>query len=1842
LGASLLQAFYLSHKNHGQFLLDHIKHQARTTPAKDRDGVFQNPDTVDSAKKAIEDFTSALDRDPSDAELWRRTARVAAFLKSNRISRYSLEAAIELDDDPAVVDVEPPSLAEGFAGEQLRRQLTVLEDRVALTHPIMKPFTTKDVPDMLQPYIDPIPFLPDSTTRLATSKADVALEAHPVSISIKSMSWTELGTELLFFLAENGPSGEGISIELPDISDDEQAVQMEIDRQLQAAEDTVSGNAATEVVKEQEPAVVEPSVSPKVPRKDRAMSLPSRKRSQSEAGMAEPAGEENAETKRSKRTRRRETAMEETIDPATLLATQLQQYQAADQNLFQTLKNILENLDVTDLGTLNHINEILDTCTSDDRTAKITTPATVDLRDSIISYKEDSAKVFLDREKAAQPGLSTFHEHTKSGSQRTIDPPAFEESHNLRSFARRVNAEWLTIQDVAYEWVRAVVETYHKFKWSDRTKTAVVHVISRFDETLYERLCFELGRKDALASDTALELDAMVQTLFELHLDVYERITNPNSVVEQAIRIETKGRLDRWFDVATYVRRLSPDGPQDLCLRFLWASVFTTTLADEVTRDHILTLWHGLREYLSETSHADINLPNNVAMPEISAAAADREISKLTTMDFFLNLFQDEMGDPVGVIDTLEPVMNPESVVVETAAAVTPEANGDTSDPDRQQHGKQPISEIANQGLRDLWKFLANSTTDLRLFLWTRLAEAYAKIKYTTKQFSCYLRAIEMIVADLEQDAYINTPSESRRTLFLTMLKSADDLMVQALSLALNDNSSFDIIDDGHIRSTAAALAKLNCTLHVASMIDDEVSIGMTQPPAKSAAFSAFCSKLREMQVRTWSLQYTVLKVGISQNLAMFIRPENDLADFLAAVHQVLGLRKCCKASNKVFLKMMRIELLKQRSIENWEDYLGQVLYDLHGLKLGVGIWEVQEHGCPPEKLEKRQAMALAEKVTTLANRMSLKDLLKSDLKNVIDHMQQAIGTPKSTPQMLHNLRNFTEYTKRPIHPLRLYQAMTGKVSLDAVSVNVPESALAEHGWFFLQGMIAFTKFKGVDLNRRQTPGAVDDLRIATTFLRLQLQFTPDHWNAWFRLAECFDYELEEAVLWTAEKMNKDNRDELVKYQRNSIHCYTLALSYSRSWEEDSLAAISSEVEDQVLSEMYYSFGMRLYASSREPFAMEPFKHSDHERFFINPEAQADPGAGPGTFRKILHKEMTDYKVWKFASSLFKRAMAAKPRDWKVPYMYAKCLWKMFQKPVQDLDAKDHGSKPTVDEVVDALERTVEVVVAQQKPRQDPILEPHYKILSTIHKLVMRGDLDKQEAATILQRQPFAPKGSDDVSIEDMDDWEAYVLKSLRVLRDKDKSNWQHRLVMRHATILFDYEPPNRSDDNDSAEAEHEQDVKNLVSGKAAFSVLRENMFTKTMVMNVWKCEAERPGRHHVYMSKYVRYVFRLLSVMNDRTDMEALLRRLRKKAADFYRFNDLWNHCAVTYMRLIRHSYQVPADVDAFKNLSPDEFEIVADRIKEWVTEPAAQDHRALNALKDAIELKKLNAALLKSPLFDDLITDCYSYLYMDIGSTLPGEVPAKIIEDRQKARDAELMEKLGEVKPALLTDGLLRPSEPDKDMTPLGSVRASAEPLEKHEGAPRRRTATVRKPEIIRKAEQAVTRALEGPQPKSVGANGANNKTRRGSKNITPTEEADDANTSSDEGESEGEEAADGHAGDEDVEMVDADASGAGDAIEGGQDRGVSASSSPPGSVHDSADDESDLSDVPPDYEDDAPPELLFPTLRESVGIQAHDSEDDSSVGDEEDEVDDHEMEGEEGEEEEEEEEGAPDAEA
>jgi hypothetical protein len=572
----------------------------------------------------------------------------------------------------------------------------------------------------------------------------------------------------------------------------------------------------------------------------------------------------------------------------------------------------------------------------------------------------------------------------------------------------------------------------------------------------------------------------------------------------------------------------------------------------------------------------------------------------------------------------------------------------------------------------------------------------------------------------------------------------------------------------------------------------------------------------------------------------------------------------------------------------------------------------------------------------------------------------------------------------------------------------------------------------------------------------------------------------------------------------------------------------------------------------------------------------------------------------------------------------------MYQTPDDQLDVKDIASRIGLGTLIDTLKKAVKVAHNARRGRNsDPIFEPHYKIVSILHKLVMRGDVPAKDAAEILSEQPFGLEvNSDDhfASFSEPEDWEEYIIRNLSKLKEKDKANWQHRIIIRHARILFD-------------EATEAPSSDRLVEAKAAFGILRDSMFTKTMVMNVWKCDAERPGRHHVYTEQYVRFMTKLLVIMNDRGNLEQLLRRLRKKGADFYHFTDLWQSCCMAYLKLLRQGYNVsPVVDDAFKALTSEEFEVVGERIADWAASDGAEVP-LFNCMKETIELKKLNANLMKVAPIDDLLNDCYSRIYSEIAKTLPGPEPSKVVEERHHAKEvaAQLEAAQTETKVTSSLASILNAPNGQESIT--GTVTPME--TEKQEAAPRARKTGVRRPDILRKAEQAVIRALEAPKS-SKSRVGSVSSGKRGSH--TPNQRASDAGSE--------EEGADAQIRREAGHDVDVDMKDAGDEEDHGEDEhdeehedeqdedhdeavedenaeehgAEEKADSEAGSIHDSADDESDLSDVPEDYDEEVPPGLMFPNLGHHSDESSGEDADSESEGDDEAEESDGEEEAEE----------------
>lgn len=70
--------------------------------------------------------------------------------------------------------------------------------------------------------------------------------------------------------------------------------------------------------------------------------------------------------------------------------------------------------------------------------------------------------------------------------------------------------------------------------------------------------------------------------------------------------------------------------------------------------------------------------------------------------------------------------------------------------------------------------------------------------------------------------------------------------------------------------------------------------------------------------------------------------------------------------------------------------------------------------------------------------------------------------------------------------------------------------------------------------------------------------------------------------------------------------------------------------------------------------------------------------------------------------------------------MLSKCLWKMYS---CDDAVRGNAKRVSLDDVLDSLLDAIDILPQRKDSRSEPIFEPHYKLVSIIHKLVHMGIL---------------------------------------------------------------------------------------------------------------------------------------------------------------------------------------------------------------------------------------------------------------------------------------------------------------------------------------------------------------------------------------------------------------------------------------------------------------------------------------------------------------------------------------
>ena len=1623
---ALPQILYLSYKNYGQFLLDRL---AQTVAPPVRSDTNQSKTTERSiGAKSLRQFAEALERDGTDLDLWRRAAKLSRLLGSKRLDRFSLETVLndDIDEDPMLHDAA--GLEEGLAKEELEELVSSLRADPSVNGSSITAHQKAPISRSVKKLMDPLTGV-DSLPQLQP------VLTNPIKTLAIRPTWEDLGEAIASELNCEGLSDPGLAIRIMinvGLNCNSASQESQSARPLKTPETIIKRRRTKDLVispkkenvntdpqptgKSTGPfpdgnnaasATIDTNVNPaKETRADDAeiaimdgspIKLSHRngqpgsateprqslKRNSESAGLPENA---DGVRVRSKRLRARAEVLDEEHDPKDLerqFEEQLQPFDEADQSLFKTSQDVLHKAGVQSLEDLSHLRQLLfqRPDSNSPGSEPISLIPALDLKEALCQWDMNKSNLLLHGSGSGasvtligggdDSGLTSFLEHSKPGSKDSFTEREQLGEQGIREIAALVNESWTDIESLTLAWLQALLAApnaahaeemrnqisssqtspYLKYKWSRTLKEIVTRILVEQDHKVYsfaEKTLTDLGQPltkihggDSL-SISRQTLIEFIQTSFELHLDIYGEAIQPNSKVDQPSRMMQRERLRRWARLSN--NAIALEDPVDLeaatenrlMLRHLWSSVMYVSVIESASREHVLLCLRDLEATLRKADVSPLQMPNNSALPIISAEAAEAEVSRLTTMDFFMSIFDPNVDKPVDVIESLEPVLITRDQV----------SNNNISDPDTAEKSN-PLSE-----------FLSKATASLRLSLWHRLKMAYQAIEYPPMVFLCNIRSLDVIFEEIHSESYGDDSRESRTANLIVWIRNIADMISQCFELATSNPEALDCMDDAHLPLALRLCSEAIKMFHILALWEDSLRVGQLQAPNQLAGatvpYRRSMDFLRELQPKVWILFYLLIREVILQNRDSFSDAEDVRASLLSAIHRSFGAREYCKLGKKALVKFIKTELLSLSMRESTEGELAQILFDQYELRIDPG-WTFEDHGCPTDALDRSTALDIVAYVMLQSQKMSTKDLLKSDIKVATEKMQAVIGIPRSSSaHQAFNKRVILAHLKSPINPMNLYRCLKGIGGLSSMTVTTDFASVANKRWFFLLGQIFLAKYRS---QRRMSPDTSDDLDEAVTYFKLDLDFNTENWESWYRLGQAYDSKIEEETTWTAEMINEPKSD-LVAWQRNAINCYTTALAVAvrNAGESFEIAA--------KLTDLYTDFGNRIYASCRAPFSMQVFGLQDHERF-CNVDSR--------TYKREPFHPLRESAAWVFASELFQLALDDREDDWHNWYMLGKCQWKLFHCQGIQIDFQP---------ALDAFQRAIEHVPEKRDsrhPERDTILEPHYKLVSIVHKLVHGKFLSPEDGAKTLQGSSYTRK----IQLQDSEQWGPYILSVLKALRSVDKLHWHHRIVARAAHIHYD--------DNEG----------DIMNARAAKHELTQQIFTKTMTVQVWKPEFERAGRHFVYNTKYVRFFVKLLFQTGDRASLEGLGKKVRKKQVEFVDHTVVWHEIFLAHMKLLRFQGGVPDGHEdtIFKTLLPyDVFTLNANRLEEWAHSQLALGHATLDLLREIIELKKLNANYVRSPLIDDLIGDTYAKIYAEVVPELVAK--ADEVENRERMR--------------------------------------------------------------------------------------------------------------------------------------------------------------------------------------------------------------------------------------------------
>ncbi|KAJ3107007.1 Histone transcription regulator 3 [Phlyctochytrium planicorne] len=229
-------------------------------------------------------------------------------------------------------------------------------------------------------------------------------------------------------------------------------------------------------------------------------------------------------------------------------------------------------------------------------------------------------------------------------------------------------------------------------------------------------------------------------------------------------------------------------------------------------------------------------------------------------------------------------------------------------------------------------------------------------------------------------------------------------------------------------------------------------------------------------------------------------------------------------------------------------------------------------------------------------------------------------------------------------------------------------------------------------------------------------------------------------------------------------------------------------------------------------------------------------------------------------------------------------------------------------------------------------------------------DHKAKDVAVYLEKQAYGDEISKEMGF-------IILCEELRLIKAIDRKKWQHKPYWRHAWIL--------------------KNVLNDVEGAKAqlLSLFHLKMTSKSFV-NFWRPEFERPGKHFVYVHKYVLELVAIFQETEDVENLTIFMKKLRRAEDVLLHPDQVWQEAIKAFKTILKSGFEshwaslkVRMTVESIQSYSK-ELEKKCNVISE------GEEYDILSMMCQLAVVKKLQEEDERDDWFDKRIVELYACL--------------------------------------------------------------------------------------------------------------------------------------------------------------------------------------------------------------------------------------------------------------------------